>query len=275
MLDRTVAVIGVGLIGGSLARDLASQGVRVLGHDEDAARVERARGEGILAGVLDEGFAGLAAAEIVVIATPVDRAPATLVRIAPHLGPKAVVTDVGSTKASIVAEAERLGLAARFIGSHPVAGDHRAGWEASRFGLFRGALVHLCPPAGGSEDARRVVEAMWASAGARCVVTDARAHDELMAWVSALPQVVASAVAGALAASGTRPADLGPGGRDVTRLAASSPAMWVPICLENSEAVLAAVRAAQGRLAEFESALASRDAAALTRFFESGRAWRV
>lgn len=269
----TVAIVGLGLMGGSLVRDLTAQGARVLGHDAEPGRAQQARSESMIDAVLDDSFAGVRDAELVVIATPVDAALGILQRLVPVLPPDATVTDVGSTKAEIVAHATRLGLGTRFVGSHPMAGTHQSGWEASRAGLYQGAPVHLCPTATSSPEALARVERLWRDVGAVCGVMDATEHDELLAWVSHLPQVASSALAAALADAGRQPGQLGPGGRDVTRLAASSPEMWSAICLSNDVAIGVAVRALVARLTEFDDALVRKDVVALRSFFATGRSW--
>jgi prephenate dehydrogenase len=260
-------------MGGSLARDLASLGVRVLAHDVDPDGPQRAMSAGVVAGVLDDTLIGVREADLVVVAVPVDRSGDVLARIAPHVRPDAAVTDVGSTKCGIAVLAERAGLADRFVGSHPLAGDHRSGWEAARDGLFRGATVFICPSPLVAAPTIARVQALWRSVGADCAAVEAVAHDALMAWVSHMPQVVSSAVAAALSDAGYVPSQLGRGGRDVTRLAASSPAMWSAICRENAVAITAAVRAVSAQLTAFEAALGGHDDEALRRFFGAGHRW--
>src|SRR5690349_9570084 len=216
-LPASAAVIGLGLIGGSLARDLRARGVRVHGYDRDAETVRAAAEWGVLA--LDSLSAdALAAAELVVLAVPVTAAAELLGELEGALGPGCVVTDLGSTKRSIVRAAEAAGMGERFVGSHPLAGDHRSGWAAAREGLFAGATVYLCPARDTSADALESVRSLWLALGARPREMDAAEHDRQLAWTSHLPQAAASALAGALADAGWRPDQLGPGGRDATRI---------------------------------------------------------
>ena len=137
--DGPVAILGLGLIGGSIARDLAARGVRVFGFDRDRRRAVAARRAGAIGLVMHEDLEQLRDARTVILAVPVDAAAELLTRVAPLLARARLITDVGSTKRAIVARAESLGLGARFVGSHPLAGDHRSGWAASRSALFRGA----------------------------------------------------------------------------------------------------------------------------------------
>src|SRR5690606_24723893 len=129
-LPSTVAVIGLGLIGGSIARDLAERGVRVLIDDIDQDSMNAALRELPRSEILSSP-AQLTSAGMVVIATPVDIARTTLRRVVPDLPPDAILTDVGSTKVPICDQAMELGIGDRFVGSHPFTGDHRSGWTAS------------------------------------------------------------------------------------------------------------------------------------------------
>ena len=271
-LPGTAAVIGLGLIGGSLARDLAARGVRVLGFDREAETMRAAAAAGVE--TLDAAAGErLAEAELVVVAVPVTAAAALLAELAPALAPGCVGTDLGSTKRSIVRAAERAGLGARFVGSHPLAGDHRSGWGAGRAGLFAGAPIYLCPTRETTAEAMARVVALWGSLGALPREMDADAHDLQVAWTSHLPQAAASALAGALAAAGWRPDQLGPGGRDATRLAASSPEIWSAISTDNADLLAAALAALEERIATFRRLLLAGDSEAIHHFFSAARLW--
>ena len=204
----TVGIVGLGLMGGSLARDLAAAGWRVLGTDRDPAVEAAARDADIVAGPV-----AMADVDVLVLAVPVRAAPAWLHRLGPRLGPGATVTDVGSTKRSVVEAAEAAGLGPRFVGSHPMAGDHRSGWAASRTGLFRGAAVWLCPAHDAAPATLARIAGLWEAVGAEPRRIDAHDHDRLLARVSHLPQAAATALAAALARDGVVPDQLGPGGR--------------------------------------------------------------
>ena len=272
MRRESAAVIGLGLIGGSLARDLAARGVRVLGHDREAETVRAAGEAGVLA--LDSaGGAGLREAELVVVGVPVDVAAEVLAELAPALSPGCVVTDLGSTKRSIVRAAERAGIGARFVGSHPLAGDHRSGWGAAREGLFAGAPAYLCPTVETTPEAMARVRAVWTAVGALPREVDAEEHDRQVAWTSHLPQAAASALAGALAAGGWRPEQLGPGGRDATRLAASSPEIWSAISIDNADLLDIALASLEERISTFRRLLQDGDPDAIHHFFSLARLW--
>jgi prephenate dehydrogenase len=170
-----VAVVGLGLIGGSIARDLAARGVWVLGYDRDANALESAVAAGVVQEVLDGRSPGKPA-EIVVLAVPVTSAAAVMVRFASLCREARLITDVGSTKTAVQALAVREGLSQRFVGSHPLTGDHRSGWSASRVGRFDGARVFLCPAPGANVDAVALAHQLWLSLGARPEEIAATAH---------------------------------------------------------------------------------------------------
>jgi prephenate dehydrogenase len=269
----TVAVAGLGLIGGSMARDLAAAGVRVLGWDRDAAAVDAALAEGVVSAALGPGFEGLEEADVLLVAVPVGAAAAVLEAALPRLGRARLVTDAGSTKASIVAAAERLGLGDRFVGAHPLAGDHRAGWAASRTGLFAGATIYLCPTRRSSAAATSLARELWSAIGGVPVEVGAEEHDRLLAWTSHLPQVVSTALAGALAAHGITRDALGPGGRDVTRLAASPADLWSDILRDNRAQVVEALRAFEDQVRSILTSIDDGDPQAIRTAFQSARVW--
>jgi prephenate dehydrogenase len=270
----TVAILGLGLIGGSLARELAGRGVAVLAGDRDPAAMAAARAEGVAREALEAPLEGLCAADVVVLAVPVAAAGAVLAAAAPHLRRAQLVTDVGSTKRGVVRAAAHLGLGERFVGSHPLAGDHHAGWGASRAGLFQGRTVYLCPTPSTSPAALALAESLWRAVGGRSQVMDAAAHDRLLARTSHLPQLLSTALALALDDAGCRPDQLGPGGQDMARLAASSPEMWSGIAAENADELSPAIAALQARLAELRDAIEGDDPDAVRRLLERAREWR-
>lgn len=270
---RSVAVVGLGLIGGSLARDLAARGVRVLGWDADPQAVGAAVAEGIVHHPLADDLADVGRADAVVLAVPVLAVPKVLRRLLPHLGGVRLITDAGSTKTSIVRAAQQLGVGPRFVGSHPLAGDHRSGWEASREGLFDGARVFLCrTPSTGSE-AMLLASELWTRVGGRPEVMDADLHDVRLAWTSHLPQVVSTALALSLDQTGTPRAELGPGGRDMTRLAGSDPDVWIDILIDNADALASALAMMAARLAGVQRAVLTGDREDLRRLLSTARGW--
>jgi prephenate dehydrogenase len=269
----SVAVIGLGMIGGSVARGLTARGIPILGYDSNPSHLDAAVSEGVVSYRLSPGLEDIGEADAVVIAVYGDSALDVLGRIERHATAARLITDVGSTKRSIISAAEKLTLGPRFVGSHPFAGDHRSGWAASRADLFEDATVYLCPAKGTLPQAFALAEQLWISLGARPTVIDAVAHDDLLAWSSHLPHLVSTALALALADAGIPRRQLGRGGRDVTRLAASSPEVWTAIALDNAPAIESAVCAVQRELEQFHEALHAGDARALSRRFAKAREW--
>ena len=269
---RTASIVGLGLIGGSLARDLAARGVRVRAYDTDERQLDDAVHAGIINGRIGPGFEDIAA-DLVVIAVPVDAAADVLRRAAPFAGGARLITDVGSTKAGIVEVAHLLGLRQRFVGSHPMAGDHRSGWPASRSGLFADARVYPCPVRGAPTEGLDLACRLWTGLGALPEHIDASEHDRRLAWSSHLPHVAAVSIAIAMAEAGISRGDLGPGGRDMTRLAGSSPEVWTAIALENAAAIDAALAGAEREIASFRQALTHGDAGELRRRLVAARNW--
>jgi len=214
------------------------------------------------------------AADLLVLAAPPAANLDLLERLVPLLRPQALVTDVGSVKRAIVERAGRLGVGARFAGSHPFAGTHRRGFEGSQADLFRGAVVYITPAAGGEAAAREVAHFWSDVCEAHPVVLDAARHDAQVAVTSHVPQVVASLLGNFLSDRMPPGATLGPGARDTTRLAAGSAALWTEILLMNRDAVLPALRALEEPLGEIERALEAGDAAAVSAWLTRAADWR-
>lgn len=271
--DTRIAVIGLGLMGGSMARALHVRGVHVLGYDRDGTQLEAALRDGAVQEALASDLAGIASADVVVLALPVDATIALLPALAARIGDARLVMDLGSTKRSIVAAAESAGLGARFVGAHPLTGSHRTGWGASRASLFDDARVFLCPTRSTTSGAMQLAESLWRELRAGVEVLDATVHDDQMAWRSHLPHLVSSALAATLREAGVRRSALGPGGRDVTRLAGGSPAMWQPIVEDNAVAIADALEACERQLRTFREAVIAGDRTATARFLQSGVEW--
>lgn len=247
-MKATVAIAGLGLIGGSLARALRSRGWRVIGLDQPAVmrRAKAARAISEAAPSLDHAVE----AGLVVLAAYPRVNVVMLRRLAPLARPGLTITDVGSVKARICGEAKRLGLAG-FVGGHPMAGSERSGFAASSAGLFRGRPWILTPE-GSEPGALAAVRRMIRSAGARPVVMSPEEHDRVVAFVSHLPQLAAWALREAVAADEIASRHLGVAGpafADMTRLANSPVELWRRILAENRPNVERAVAAFKEALA--------------------------
>jgi prephenate dehydrogenase len=266
-----VAVLGVGLIGGSIG--LAARrrlGAEVVGHSRSAATVERA----VELGALDRGADSLAeacaGADLVFCAGPVAVLPQQAREALAAAGEDTVVSDVGSTKGELV---EALGGDERFIGGHPLAGAETAGVENARADLFKGARWYLTPAERSSGLLYDRLQRFVADLGARPQAIDPRGHDRLMATVSHLPHVLANALVGEAADELTRDSErllpeVGPSFRDATRVAGANPAIWADIYASNREAVADSVEAAARRLQEAAELIRAGDREAIS-------AWQV
>src|SRR5258705_9494331 len=207
-----LGIVGLGAIGGSLARQAKLAGVAsVVGWSPEPSE----RVAAVQQGALDDAPARAAdvarAVDLLVLAAPPAGNLTQLEALAPQLQAGALVTDVGSVKRAIVALAERLGLAARFAGSHPLAGTHRRGFEASRGDLFRGAVVYVTPCAGGDGAAREIAHFWDTVLGAHPVTLDAARHDAQLAAPTHVPQVFASLLSQFLPHETPPGAPVGPG----------------------------------------------------------------
>jgi len=269
-----LAVVGVGLIGGSFAAALRKSGAvgRVLGAGRRPAPLALAR----RLGLIDEAVSleeAARQADFILLAVPVGATQSILEQIGPHLRPHALVTDAGSTKADVVAAAyaalgERVG---QFVPGHPVAGAEATGPEAARDDLYQGRTVVLTPLPENTEAARLRLRQAWEACGARVVSMQAQAHDAALASVSHVPHFLASVFMGQVAAapdSDQRMALAGTGFRDFTRIAAGSPEMWRDIFLANRQAVLDELQQVRAALEQAEDSLRRRDGQALHDFLE-------
>lgn len=273
-----LAVIGVGLIGGSFA--LALKRARAVGHVVGIGRTRRnlvaALRRKAIDEISDDPAAAVRDANLVLLATPVGQMPAVMSAIAPHLSAAVVVTDAGSTKRDVIACARRFlgGHYVRFVPGHPVAGTERSGAGAAFPELFRERNVILTPPSGTVVSATRLVRRAWEACGARVVQLDAATHDAVLAGVSHLPHVAAYALVNLLARrrNAAQLFSLSAGGlRDTVRIAGSSPEMWADICVANRDALLAALEDYENELEQMRAAIDSADVAELRRMFAQAR----
>lgn len=269
----TAAIVGLGLIGGSIARDLAERGVRVVAADRDRATLDAAIREGIVAAALGPELDGVEQAAALLIAVPVTSVPDVLAALDRRGARLRLVMDVGSTKRTVVAAAARTAVGDRFVGAHPFTGDHRSGWGASRSGLFAGARVFLTTTPATTGDALALAGAMWSALGAQPELVDAVDHDRLVARTSHLPQAAASALGLLLGAGGVSRRELGRGAAEMTRLAGSSPEVWGAICADNAEPLGEALAEYQRHLDRLADALDRRDQTALEQWFAEAQRW--
>ncbi|MFC9087572.1 prephenate dehydrogenase [Nocardiopsis dassonvillei] len=253
---RRVTVVGTGLIGTSVALALRSRGVDVALSDPDAASLRLACDLGAGHPLEESGDPTSAPADLAVIAAPPAVIPSVL-RRAQDRGLAHVYTDVASVKASVLAEAERLGCdMATFVAGHPMGGREKQGPGAARADLFLGRSWALCPTGKADAQAVAVVAEVARMCGADPLVLDAAAHDRAVALVSHAPHVASSAVAARLLSGDDAALTLaGQGVRDVTRVAGGDPAMWSEILTHNAAPVAEVLHAVAADLAATADAL--------------------
>lgn len=277
-----IAVIGVGLIGGSLGLAVRKRGLvdRVIGIGRNEKKLTRAKDLGAIDEFTLDMAAGIAEADLVVVCTPVLTIVPTIAQIAAHLKPGAVVTDVGSTKAEVVAGAEgALPGGVHFVGGHPMAGSEKSGVEAAKADLFEDAAWVITPSSKTNLKAMKKLTEFARKLGARTLIMSPEEHDESVAAISHVPHVLAAAalqVASELEQQ--RPGDvfsIAAGSfRDLTRVAASPPEIWRDISLSNREAISRTLRRYEETLAQMRRIVDSGDEAAVEQLFKDAKELR-
>jgi prephenate dehydrogenase len=265
---RRVAIVGLGLLGGSLGLALKKAGFtgRIVGY----ARRDETREQALGAGAVDEGFADINeavhGADLVILATPVAVILDHLPRLQPHLSPQALITDVGSTKRRICAlAAEFYTQGPLFLGGHPMAGKERSGLENADAQLFENARYVLTPikPEDANDDRVQAFRALVTTIGARPLTSDPASHDLAVAYLSHLPQLLSSGLASLIeekhAAEDLILEVAASGFRDVTRLADSPYSVWRDICLTNTENIQMALDALIQKLESIKVHLGDRE----------------
>ena len=256
---KRIAILGPGLLGGSIALKLRALGGS---HVTLWARRAAAVDEAIAAGCSDDATTDLITAvkdaDLVVLCVPVGAMREIAGAFLPAIRPDAIVTDVGSVKGSVLAEVGALFRGCgRFVGSHPMAGSEFTGLKSARADLFERSTCIVTPDANTDPRALTVVENFWTRLGCRVVQLAAGEHDECVALVSHLPHLVATTLINMIAEQNAHAFGVvGPGFRDSTRVASGPPALWTEILRENSAAVVAAIDALIAKLADFRQTLA-------------------
>jgi prephenate dehydrogenase len=260
-----VAIIGLGAVGGSVAKALARSGVRVRAYTASAADAEDAVRAGI--DVANEIAGCIAGMPVVLIAVPLTAHAAVADAVAAAARSDAVLLHAASLQSPTA-----VGPAHRVIGTHPLAGTHRTGFAAADADIFAGCVVSV--EARAADDVRTAAERLWRAVGAhRFEYRTAEEHDRLMTWVSHLPQLASTALADAIAAAGVGSDALGPGGRAATRLAASPFEMWSGILGAARPEAARAAAALERSVSAIRSALESGDMQAVERIWTGARAW--
>lgn len=281
VLCRKFALIGVGLLGGSLG--LAARQRRLAGEVVGFVRRPASLAECVNTGAVDTATLDLAEAardaDLVVLCTPIGQMGELAARLAPLLPRQAVVTDVGSVKTGVVRELEPVfaAVGVSFVGSHPMAGAEKMGVAHARADLFHGAVCVITPTPASDPAAVEKLASLWYGVGGHFLALSPELHDQLVARSSHLPQALATTLAGYVLseASPREQALLCAGGfRDCTRIASGSPEMWRDIMLVNREPIVAALHEFSDRLNTLRDAIERGDTAAITDWLATGKRLR-
>ncbi len=291
MNEKTIGFIGLGLIGGSIARGLKrfDPAIEIMAYMRTRSRLEQARQDGIVDVILDGIGPELSRCDVIFLCTPVEYNAGYLAALKPFLKEGAFITDVGSTKTSIHQEVLRLGLEKSFAGGHPMAGSEKTGYEHSSDHLLENAFYIITPAAGldpgaavRPEDADdplcRRLTAIARAIGAIPMLLDYREHDHVVAATSHLPHIVASSLVNLVRDSddpnGTMKQVAAGGFKDITRIASSSPEMWEQICVTNQEPIARILERYIQSLSGILEDIRSASHPALYGMFESARDYR-
>ncbi len=287
--DSCAAFIGLGLIGGSIAKGLKRvfPDMRIMAYMRTRSRLELAKQEGIVDVILDGIGEELRECDLIFLCTPVEYNAQYLTAIRPFLKPGALITDVGSTKTSIHEEIAALGLEASFVGGHPMAGSEKTGYEHSTDHLLENAYYIVTPPRECCQDAaaaksvssnvNRIV-AVAKAIGAIPLVLDYKEHDKIVAAISHLPHLIASSLVNLVkdndSPQGIMKQVAAGGFKDITRIASASPEMWQQICMTNSGPIVSILERYIGSLNQILEELKSKDGDSVYQLFEESRNYR-
>lgn len=280
MINR-LAIIGVGLIGGSLARAARRAGVcrEIVGGGRDEAQLRQAVEWGVIDRYDMDITAAVHDADMVVVAVPLGAMEPVLRQIAGHVRHDAIITDVGSAKGSVVTAVRAAfgGIPPGFVPGHPIAGTEKSGVDASFAELFDGRRVILTPLPNTAPQALAAVRALWQHAGAEVLEMDVAHHDEVLAATSHLPHVLAYALVDTLVSMDTSEEifRFAAGGfRDFTRIVSSDPAMWRDICIANRTALLKVLERFRAELSSLAAAIEAGDGGHIVSIFSRAKAAR-
>lgn len=269
---KNVAIIGVGLIGGSLGLALKRlKKYRIIGIGRSLQRLKYAKECGAVDEISIDFKDGIRGADVVVLATPVTTYLKIAEGIKPFLKEDAVIFDVGSTKYEVANLLTKV-LGKNFVGAHPIAGSEKTGVEYARADLFENSICVLTPLPKTSKKALGIIRNLIAEIGARPIQMPPRKHDKILALTSHLPHIVAASLVLLLARK--EPLVIGNGFKDTTRIAAGSPEVWVDICKTNKENLIAGCAEIMDKISEIKSLLQKEDWEKLFIEFEKAKKLR-
>lgn len=278
---RRVTIIGVGLIGGSLAMVMKKKGLadEIIGAGRRRGNLQKAKKLGVIDGYSLDLQKAAKGADLVVLTAPVGSFEKIAEEIRPALGDGTVVTDVGSVKGRLVGSLERIiPYRVRYVGAHPIAGREKSGIEAASADLFKGTRCILTPTKRTEPGALRMIRALWEKAGAKTISMDPYRHDMIFGAVSHLPHVIAYCLVNTvldLEEEGQIIKYSAGGFKDFTRVAASHPEMWRDICLLNRDNLIDMVKRFQKTLDNIREAIETGDETALLKEFKRARKVRA
>lgn len=284
---KTVSIIGVGLIGGSIGLAIkAVEGVRckVTGIGRNKNKLIKAKKLGAIDEYTTDFTQGVKDADLVIIATPVGIIVPMVKKILPSLKPGTIVTDVGSVKAPIVSGVEKIlslnpnpyPLSPVFIGGHPLAGSEKSDIIYAKSDLFQEAVCFLTPTKKTSPEAIATVRKFWQLLGAKVIFLSPELHDHLLAQSSHLPHLLAAGLINLMVKNKSKYSSqvLGPSFRDLTRIASSEPKIWAEICFSNRKEIISATSHFRNILSKVESSLKKGEKKELTNFFQKAKNYR-
>ncbi|MBI1911511.1 MAG: prephenate dehydrogenase/arogenate dehydrogenase family protein [Deltaproteobacteria bacterium] len=275
---KKIAIIGVGLIGGSLSLVLKQKGMveSVAGIGRGLENLQTAKRLGVVDSFTQDVSEGVKDADLVVVATPVLKIAETIKKALPSLKEGCIITDVGSVKEALINQIEpMLPASVHFVPGHPIAGTEHSGAEAAFPELFINRKCILTPTEKTGPEALNIVKAVWEAAGSQVVVMDAATHDSILAAVSHLPHMIAYSLVNAIGdieAKGTDALSYSAGGfKDFTRIASSSPEMWSDICALNKNSIVSVIEDFQARLEKLKNQIKASDLKCIKEDFERAK----
>lgn len=280
MKESTIGFIGLGLIGGSIARGLkrADKSITIMAYMRTREKLELAKQEGTIDIILDGIDENLSRCDLIFLCTPVEYNASYLEQIRPLLKPGAFITDVGSTKTDIHETVIRMGIEDVFVGGHPMAGSEKTGYENSTDHLLENAYYIISPTKKSTPDQIERLREIALTIGAIPLVLDYKEHDFSVAAISHLPHLVASSLVTLVRdndnSDGVMHRIAAGGFKDITRIASSSPVVWEQICMTNTENLKILLRRYVDSLEQIYDELDRHDGPAIYRLFEESGAYR-
>ncbi len=275
---KKVAIIGVGLIGGSLAMALKHRRMAdtIVGIGRGLPNLETAKRLGVVDSIAQDVGSAVAGCDLVVVAVPVLQIGKTIKKAVPGLKPPCIITDVGSVKKAIIDEVEPfLPAGISYVPGHPIAGTENSGVEAAMVHLYNERVCVLTPTSKTPPEDTEKVKEMWETAGSKVVIMDAAAHDAVLSAISHLPHVIAYTLVNTVAAAGEKNAGFlgcsAGGFRDFTRIASSSPEMWTDICAMNRDNIIGMIDDFQRHLEALKRLIARGDLKGIMAHFEMAK----